>query len=444
MSLRLIFRSGRIALFLAVFPAPALLPALAQEEPSRSETARQLEERKRNLETVREREKRLQSDLDELARQRAQLNGQLIMTARRVQQSEARLTLTEARLDQLSGQEAQLRASVRSRHATIAKLLASMQRIGREPPPALIARRDDALKMVRSAMLLASIFPEMKFQAESLSNDLQDLLRLGEGIREERDAQQRETVELEEEQQRLSGLMEEKKARLALSRDELTRIRSAAQRHAKEVTYLGDLLKRMNDEFAHTQSNLKKYEKELADARAREEVDRSKPPVVLKPQEKKLAFLSPGRIKPGIPFEKAINTLPLPVQGKHVLRFGQPGEQGKPTEGEWIKTRKNATVVSPADGWIVYAGEFRSYGQLLIINAGGGYHILLAGMERIDVEVGQFVLASEPIAIMGASSSEDRPQTADNRPVMYIEFRKSGRPINPRPWWADTPTKVQG
>lgn len=444
MSLRLIWRSGRIALFLAIFPALALLPALAQEEPSRSETARQLQERKRTLEAAREKEKRLKRDLDELARQRAQLNTQLIMTARRVQQSEAKLTTTELRLEQLSGQEAQLRISIQSRHASIAKLLASMQRIGREPPPALIARRDDALKMVRSAMLLASIFPEMKFQADSLSSDLQDLIRLGEGIREERDARQRETLALEEEQQRLAGLMEEKKARLALSKDELARIRSAAQRHAKEVTYLGDLLKRMNDEFARTQSSLKKYEKELAEARKREEANRNKPPVVLKPEEKKLAFLSPRRIKPAIPFSKATHTLPLPVQGKHVLRFGQPGEQGKPTEGEWIKTRKNATVISPADGWIVYAGEFRSYGQLLIINAGGGYHILLAGMERIDVEVGQFVLASEPVAVMGASSSEDRPQTADNRPVMYIEFRKGGRPINPAPWWADTPTKVQG
>jgi septal ring factor EnvC (AmiA/AmiB activator) len=92
---------------------------------------------------------------------------------------------------------------------------------------------------------------------------------------------------------------------------------------------------------------------------------------------------------------------------------------------------------------VVYAGEFRSYGQLLIINAGGGYHILLAGMSRIDVSLGQFVLAGEPIAAMGTPAV---PGSGDDnsRPVLYVEFRKDGRPIDPDPWWAEASEKVQG
>jgi septal ring factor EnvC (AmiA/AmiB activator) len=95
-------------------------------------------------------------------------------------------------------------------------------------------------------------------------------------------------------------------------------------------------------------------------------------------------------------------------------------------------------VLSPTDGWIVYAGPFRSYGQLLIINAGGGYHVLLSGMERIDVQLGQFVLAGEPVAAMAS------PQLASIGAVdmgaaaqaLYIEFRKDGTSIDPTPWWA--------
>jgi septal ring factor EnvC (AmiA/AmiB activator) len=101
-------------------------------------------------------------------------------------------------------------------------------------------------------------------------------------------------------------------------------------------------------------------------------------------------------------------------------------------------------VVSPCDGWIVYAGEFRSYGQLLIINAGGGYHILLAGLSQIDVQLGQFVLTGEPVGVMSTAGRTTPGKAQDNAPVLYIEFRKDQRPIDPDPWWADASRKVQG
>ena len=93
---------------------------------------------------------------------------------------------------------------------------------------------------------------------------------------------------------------------------------------------------------------------------------------------------------------------------------------------------------------MAYAGPFRSYGQLVIINAGEGYHILLAGMRRIDVSLGQFVLAGEPIANMGVSTQTTSRRSKSARPVLYIEFRKDGQPIDPNPWWAEGPEKVQG
>ena len=78
--------------------------------------------------------------------------------------------------------------------------------------------------------------------------------------------------------------------------------------------------------------------------------------------------------------------------GRRVLTFGEKTQYGSQSKGLVLETRHGGQVVSPCDGWIVYAGEFRSYGQLLIINAGGGYHILLAGLSQIDVQLGQFVL----------------------------------------------------
>ena len=103
-----------------------------------------------------------------------------------------------------------------------------------------------------------------------------------------------------------------------------------------------------------------------------------------------------------------------------------------------IATRPGGQVSSPTDGWVVYAGPFRSYGQLLIINAGDGYHVLLAGMERMDVQLGQFVLAGEPVAVMAEQrlASVGAVDIGATQPVLYIEFRKDGTSIDPAPWWA--------
>jgi len=135
----------------------------------------------------------------------------------------------------------------------------------------------------------------------------------------------------------------------------------------------------------------------------------------------------------------------LPVNGVKVREFGAADRLGGTEKGLSIATRSGAQVTAPCDGWVVYAGPFRSYGQLLILNAGGGYHVLLAGMERISVDLGQFVLTGEPVAVMGAGS-----QTAalvavgSSQPVLYVEFRKDGTPVDPSPWWANDSEKVRG
>jgi septal ring factor EnvC (AmiA/AmiB activator) len=165
---------------------------------------------------------------------------------------------------------------------------------------------------------------------------------------------------------------------------------------------------------------------------------------VLAPSGDRVAMLTPGRIKPAIPFTEAKGLLPLPAQGRRVLTFGEKTQYGSQSKGLVLETRHGGQVVSPSDGWIVYAGEFRSYGQLLIINAGGGYHILLAGLSQIDVQLGQFVLAGEPVGVMSTAAKSTPGKTQDNAPILYIEFRKDQRPIDPDPWWVDASRKVQG
>lgn len=123
-------------------------------------------------------------------------------------------------------------------------------------------------------------------------------------------------------------------------------------------------------------------------------------------------------------FMAAKGRIPYPVKGNIVKKYGEPTEAGITSRGITIRTRPNAQVISPYDGTVLFAGPFRGYGQLVIIEHGDGYHTLLAGIGRLDTSVGQSLLAGEPVGIMVAQS----------KPTLYIELRKNGQPINPAGW----------
>ena len=133
------------------------------------------------------------------------------------------------------------------------------------------------------------------------------------------------------------------------------------------------------------------------------------------------------------------SSLTMPARGDVVTRYGasvQRAGGATRSKGIEIATRAGAQVVAPYDGQVVYAGPFRGYGRILIIEHGGRYHSLLAGLDRIDAVVGQWVLAGEPVGIMGSGANRD--------PELYLELRRTGQPINPLPWLAQTGDKVRG
>jgi septal ring factor EnvC (AmiA/AmiB activator) len=150
------------------------------------------------------------------------------------------------------------------------------------------------------------------------------------------------------------------------------------------------------------------------------------------------ALNDPGRLAPAIAFAAAKGKLPLPVNGARIKEFGAPDGTGSAQKGLSVAARPGAQVTAPCDGWVVYSGSFRNYGQLLILNAGTGYHVLLAGMDRISVDLGQFVVTGEPVAVMGGGGAGAAAALADGagQPVLYVEFRKDGTPVDPSPWWA--------
>jgi septal ring factor EnvC (AmiA/AmiB activator) len=380
-------------------------------------------ERKKAAET----ETKLRGEIDAIGEDRRKLNQHLIDTASRVQAVEGRITATEARLKPLDENESAIRKSLEGRRAVIAEVLAALQRIGRRLPPAVMVRPEDALQSVRTAIMLGAVLPEMRQEAESLAADLADLVRVRKDIAAEREGLSRDLAAQSEDKQRLALLVEERKKKQAATEKELEAERQRAVALARQVDNLKDLIVKLEQGLDSATRS--------ARAATRAALEGGRP---------ELANLhDPGRLGPAIAFSTARGALPLPVNGVKIRDFGTADGMGGAEKGLSIATRAGAQVTAPCDGWVVYAGPFRSYGQLLILDAGAGYHVLLMGMERISVGPGQFVLTGEPVAAMGGGTQVTTVASGPGQPILYVEFRKDGTPIDPSPWWA-TSEKVRG
>jgi septal ring factor EnvC (AmiA/AmiB activator) len=251
----------------------------------------------------------------------------------------------------------------------------------------------------------------------------------------ERDRLRADATALIEGRARIALLLAEKQRQRAASAEALAAEQRRAGALAEEATGLKDLIARMESESPTAAAASAEAEKAAAVARSE---GGGRPARSLGDVD---------RLTPTVAFGNAKGLLPLPANGRLVTAFGEKDGLGGTAQGISVTTRAAAQVSSPSDGWVVYAGPFRSYGQLLIINAGGGYHVLLAGMERIDVRLGQFVLAGEPVAAMASRrlASVGAMDIGVSQPVLYIEFRKDGTPIDPAPWWvASNVEKVGG
>ena len=416
-------------------------PADANRPASPPASLDMLKERDEELEKLRaeqrrilENEAKLKREIESIGDDRRKFNQQIIETAARVVDVEERAARTQERLDVLDDKEQALRSSLQERRGLIAEVLAALQRIGRQTPPALMIRAEDALQSVRSAMMLGAVLPEMRHQAEVLATDLAELVRLRTQIADERSRLARDLLVLVDERQRLSLFIDERQKRLAEAERTLGEERQHAAALAVQAENLNQLIVKLEQGL----------DSAARSARAAARSGDDKKGASARPDF--AALKDPGRLSPAISFASAKGMLPLPVNGAKIREFGAPDGLGGTEKGVSIAARPEGQITAPCDGWVVYAGPFRNYGQLLILNAGGGYHVLLAGMERISVDLGQFVVTGEPVAVMGSGAHLTADKAGGtSQPVLYVEFRKDGIPVDPGPWWAaNEGQKVRG
>ena len=360
---------------------------------------------------------KIKTDIAAAIKDQELISDRLITIAKIVQSQETAITAAEDRILGLRKEEIVLRADLAEKQEVLSELLAGLQRLEQNPPPALVVEPNDVLAALRGAMMFGMIVPELRADAEILAKKLARLDQIRENVEKEKASLNASITNLKTSSIDLGQLIIQKKQLVFDSSGKL----EGEKKHASIL--------------ASQAKSLKQLIANLAAAREIEEAKKTKQALALEAEKQRQEeFLR----RPSVAFSSTKGKLNYPVQGQILKHFGQDDGLGSELRGLAVATRTGAQVTAPADGKVEFAGSFRSYGQLLILNAGEGYLVLMAGMNEISTDIGQSVRAGEPVGIMGNGPSSVTllgDQVQEARPVLYVEFRKNGEAVDSAPWW---------
>ena len=411
--------------------APSADPAVAPASPAAEQQKADKEVELRGVEdTMRasdEQRRNIDSEIESIRADRARLSAALIATTAKVQDAERGVAAADDRLASLNAKADSISKSLETRRAATVEVLAALQRMGANPPPAILIKPDDMAEAVRAAMVLSSLIPDLRAQAEALRRDVDDLSRTKVSIARERADLALTVSSLAVEKERLAALIEARQQSLSAAEQALASQQQRAAELARQATTIKDMIAGLDAEEAQQRAAANAVR--AAQEQAANEITAKAENAQVGP---------PARLQPEMAFADARGRLPLPAAGTIIKTFGSPDGFGGTEHGLSMATLAGAVVSAPTDGTVLFSGPYRAYGQLLIINAGGGYYLVLAGMDRVNVAPGQFVLSGEPVGAMGDGTTRMAAAAAvgAEQPVLYIELRKDGTAIDPGPWWA--------
>lgn len=388
-----------------------------------------LENVQKQVQQQNSKQKRLQQESEKVGRELSQISKTMVSKARQIQNIEDRTSNLEKELLQLQQdlKEAEEDFSVEDKN--LIQTLYALQNLALKPTESLFVQPLTPVEIIRSAMLLRETVPYLSEEAAKIRKKLEDINKKKKSVEQQMAKISTSKSALEKEHEQMRKLMAQKSA---MQKDLQTQSQETKQKikllaeQAKDVKELLDKLER--ERLAREKAERLRREKE-AKERAEQEARRIEQGGVVEQQHEPVA---PGTAESFVRdtaknFAKARGKLPMPARGPIVVAYGEETSKGVTSKGVSIKTRSQAQVISPYDGSVIFAGPFRGYGKLIIIEHGDGYMSLLAGMENIDCEVGQMLLAGEPVGQM--------PNSDDTH--LYIEIRKNNKPIDPLAWIAN-------
>ena len=383
-------------------PVPADAAAAEQLEQEARETAARAEAAREQA--------------DEVASEIARMQRQLVELGQRVGISEQAALVAAGELTRLGDEEAGILARLATERESLIDILAAIQRIETQTPPAILAAPNDAAQAARAAALMAQVAPALQARADALAEELARLRSIRNDIETQSTVLASAEDDLSAQRLELQALIAERRALEARRRDEAVAFLEASSSAGERARSIRSLLSELT-QMAAVMPSLSPRRIELPD---------TIPAPHMRPTRDLIAARAPAEPLETLRFADARGRLRPPAAGDVVRRFAELAEDGTASEGIFIRTRSEAQVVSPFDARVEFAGPFSTYGGLLILNVGEGYYMVLSGMAVTYASAGQSVLAGEPVGAM--------PDTGQTAPELYLELRRDGNAMDPGPW----------
>lgn len=361
--------------------------------------------------------------LAEALKAQAELSTKLVSVGQNIQDQKAAIAGADVKIASLQSRSLQMQSDLSARQDELSALLSGLMHLQANPPPAIVVAPSDALSAVRGAMVFNEVVPEVEARRQDLKAKLDELQALREATTNEKQKQQDSVTSLAKSEQELKALQDDKHRFAEAAGRDLASEKLNAESLAAKAGNMEQLLAALRKAKDDDEKRKSVEAKAAAEAAAKAEADRLE---ALRGPLKSLASLK--------------GQLIYPVEGDVIKNYGDQTSLGTKLEGLAFATPPQAIVNAPVDGKVEFAGSFRSYGQLLILDAGGGYLVLLAGMNKISADIGQSVRIGEPLGVMGEGPSTIAllgDIAASKSPIFYVEFRKDNAPVDSTPWWSN-------
>jgi septal ring factor EnvC (AmiA/AmiB activator) len=404
------------------------------------------------LKAEQERSRALEIKARQLSQELEALRVQLVTVAKDTQSREALISNLELQIEELRAETDQRRSVLAERHRQLTGTLSALTGLSEDAPRAFFLYPGDPLEAVRGSILLRAAIPVIGERASVLREDLAALSAVQKDLNDKLERLSQEDQSLMQDRAKIESLLEKKRALYEetsqASRKTNERLRTLTEKSASLKELMAALESERKAREAQEAAQLQAEEDARKQAENQPSVTLPTPnapppePVAKDGEAAQLAALArlPTRKPDGIrPFPDE-GVVTAPAVGSLIVQYGQETTFGQTSKGIVVATRPGASVLSPFDGKIAFAGPFRDLGQVLIIEHDGGYHTVLAGFQRIDVATGNWVLAGEPIGIMPqeystvSESAVGTKTSGGNRPQLYMELRRGGHPVNPLRW----------
>ncbi len=395
-----------------------VLPVAAHSAPRRTENAReqrralQAAERARAAQTeiARQAEERARAAEDEHAR----LTETYAAAANELRAAEEETLRIAEQIDALDARRRTAEVELARRAQALAPLLPLMQRMSMYPAETLLAVPASPEDTLRGMLLLQGLGQHLQAEAAGIRNDQAAIEAMSDQLLDRRTAMQ---AALDVQHGRAHALDQQRREALGRRTEAQGVAEDAMRQAAAEASRAGDI----REAIARIES-----ERRAAEARAREEAARA-----LREQRQAEAEEAANRAQAaaqptGRSVAAGTGRMSVPVAGRILTNFGERDRDGV-SQGIVWQTAPGGRVSAPCSGRVMYAGPFRSFGVLLIVDCGSGFHIVLAGLNRLDTRVGASVAAGEPVGAMADGDQAHRLR-------LTLELRQNGQPVNPASW----------